>query len=80
MPIIKSARKALKIARKRTARNQAQKQTIKKLAKSIKDEKDISRLYSLIDKAKKKNVINGNKAARLKSGLTKKLTKKTADE
>lgn len=85
MPIIKSAKKKLKQDKKRTAENLTYKKkykfavkTAKKsiAAKGSKTMSLISKAVSLIDKAAKKGVMHKNKAARLKSRVTKSANKK----
>lgn len=86
MPITKSAKKALRQSAKRRMRNLAQKDAylmevkeIKKLASAGKLEEAKSalpRLYQVLDKAVKTNVITKNKASRLKSRITRSLSGK----
>lgn len=74
MPIIKNAKKALRKTQKRTISNKLQKTVLKaEIAKSFKekDTKNLSRLFSLTDKAVKKGIIHKNKAGRIKSKLSK---------
>lgn len=74
MPIIKSAKKALRQNRKRAAANLKKKLILKKeikLAREKKDPKILPRVYSLIDKAVKRRIIHKNKAARIKSQIAK---------
>lgn len=72
MPIIKSAKKDLRRIKKRTKKNKDQKRRLKlALKKTKRDEKGISKLYSLIDKAAKNRVLSKNKAARLKRRTAK---------
>jgi len=86
MPIIKSAKKALRQSKRKQSRNVGYKRQIhdvkKELEKSIKEGKIeitnelLTKFYKVADKAAKKNVIHKNKAARLKSRLSKKVVKK----
>lgn len=74
MPNIKSAKKKLKQDRVRTKRNIKYEQLIEKAIKEIKKKKDqnsLKKVYSIIDKAAKKKIIHKNKAARLKSRISK---------
>lgn len=78
MPIIKSAKKRLKIAKRNRALNLEYLEKIRKKTKEAKKEKNttkrkklIAEAYSIIDKAAKKRVIHKNKAKRLKSRLIK---------
>lgn len=85
MPIIKSAKKALRQNvrhRERNLKRKAEfKAVIKQYKKLIADgEKEkakefLSQVYKKLDKAAKINLIKKNKAARLKSRLTKLLNK-----
>jgi len=83
MPISQSAKKALRQSRKREIQNRAVKVKIKKQMKEIlssakkKDPKLAilaSNATSTIDKAVKGNIIHKNKAARLKSRISKVLS------
>jgi small subunit ribosomal protein S20 len=74
MPILKHAKKKLKQDKKRTIRNKQIKDTFKRLVKIAKIDKaaeSVSKAFSAVDKAAKENIINKNKAARMKSSLTK---------
>jgi len=69
MPIIKSAKKRVKVAKKATIRNAKTKKSLKTAFKAFKKTgtaKSHKELQSSIDKAAKKNVIHKNKASRLK--------------
>lgn len=81
MPIIKSAIKKVRKDKKRTLVNslyiKAYQQTLKKIKKGEGDVKKlVSLLYSQVDKAVKHKVIHKNKATRIKSRVTLKLSKK----
>ena len=74
MPLLKHAKKKLHQDRKRTIQNKKLKEVFKKLIKTANTEKSaeaVSKAFSGIDKAAKKYIIHKNKAARLKSALTK---------
>jgi small subunit ribosomal protein S20 len=74
MPIIKSARKRVKVAAKATIRNAKTKRQFKTSLKSLTKKPTIDAFreaQSAIDKAAKKNVIHKNKAARLKKRAAK---------
>ncbi|HRZ29765.1 MAG TPA: 30S ribosomal protein S20 [Candidatus Paceibacterota bacterium] len=83
MPIIKSAKKALRQSKRRNERNVAYKVKIHKIKKTIqknviakeadKAKNDLKTFYKAVDKAAKRNVIHKNKANRLKSRLAKKI-------
>jgi small subunit ribosomal protein S20 len=84
MPIIKSAKKALRVSEKKAEFNRLVKAKIKDSLKGAriaiekgdkKAEEKISKAYRELDIAAKKNVIHKNKAARLKSRLANKLKK-----
>ena len=74
MPITQSAKKALRQNIRRRARNLAQikvlKETIKRFKKAPAAEL-LSQVYKKLDKAAKTNILKKNKAARLKSRLSK---------
>ena len=83
MPIIKSAKKRVKVAAKARSRNLRTKrevrETLKALAKALEGGKpaEVAKAQkaamSALDIAAKKNVIHKNKAARFKSRLAKRL-------
>lgn len=82
MPNIKSAKKKDNQDKKRTTKNRAYAKQIEDIMKnaqkgvtSAKKEKMISEAYKKIDKAATKAVIHPNKAARLKSRVTRLLAK-----
>lgn len=69
MPIIKSAKKRVKVAKKATIRNSKTKRSLRAALKSFiksPSAKSASSVQSNIDKSAKKGVIHKNKAARLK--------------
>lgn len=69
MPIIKSAKKRVRVARKAAVRNSKTKRSLKaslKLFTKTPSTKSHSSAQSNLDKAVKKGVIHKNKAARLK--------------
>lgn len=69
MPIIKSAKKRVKTARKATIRNSKTKRSLKASLKALvasPTSKNHSEYQSNLDKAAKKGVIHKNKASRLK--------------
>ncbi len=79
MPIIKSAKKRVRVANKATIRNRKTKRSLKSAIKAFQssltgDKKDAEKLlaiaHSEIDKAVKKGVIHKNKASRKKARLT----------
>lgn len=80
MPIIKSAKKRVRVSSKATIRNAKTKRTIRESIKAFYKELETGKPESIdtahktavsaIDKAAKKNVIHKNKAARKKSQLS----------
>lgn len=74
MPVIKSAIKKLRRDRKREKENDAFRHSLDRairLAKKSKSAKAVSDAVSIVDRAVKKNVIHKNRAARIKSSLSK---------
>lgn len=74
MPIIKSAIKKMRKDKKRTLRNKTKKVALKKLIKTLRKNptpSNLTAVYSALDKAAKVNLIKKNKAARLKSRLSR---------
>lgn len=80
MPIIKSAKKAVRGSLRKKAFNDRRKRVMKEVIKKIEKvsktdkkeaEKMLSSAYQAIDKAAKKGVIKKNNAARKKSRLAK---------
>ncbi|HSW37598.1 MAG TPA: 30S ribosomal protein S20 [Candidatus Saccharimonadales bacterium] len=74
MPIIKSAKKRVRAARKATVRNAKTKRTLKTALKSFNKSltgDSHSKAQSALDKAVKKGLVHKNKAARTKSRLAK---------
>lgn len=81
MPVIKSAKKKLRQDKKRTAQNKTVRNLLKNLVKKAKkkpSEKAIREASKIADKAAKKHIIHKNKAARIKSTLSKLLGAKVA--
>lgn len=75
MPIIKSAKKRVKVANRAAVRNSKTKRSLKTALKAFvkkSDSKTHSAAQSHIDKAAKKGVIHKNKAARMKKQLAAK--------
>jgi small subunit ribosomal protein S20 len=74
MPVIKSAKKKLRQDKKREKVNNLLRKTFKdavKDAKKSKTNEKVKKAVQLVDKAVKKKLIHKNKAARIKSGLSK---------
>lgn len=79
MPIIKSAIKKVRKDKTRTARNKKRELNLKSLVKKTRAEKgakNLQAVFSALDKAVKVNLIHKNKAARLKSNLSKSVQSK----
>ncbi len=82
MPVIKSAIKKLRQDRKREKKNDALRSSLKSAvskAKKSKSGKAVAQAVSIVDKAAKNKIIHVNKAARMKSTLTK-IAKPTASK
>lgn len=80
MPVIKSAKKKLKVDKKRESANKKVSSFINLIIKKAQKKPtpgSIKEAFSAIDKGAKKNIIHKNKAARLKSRLSKLLGKKS---
>ena len=80
MPILKSAKKALRVAGRKRLVNLRIKKNLKKTLGDFKKKpaaKKLNLVFSVLDKAVKKKVIAKNKANRLKSRLTKRLSQKS---
>lgn len=79
MPITSSAKKALRQAGRRREANREWKDKLKDAVKKANGEKTaaaVSFAYKIVDKSAKKGIIKPNKAARLKSNLSKLLKTK----
>ncbi|MDP2676703.1 MAG: 30S ribosomal protein S20 [bacterium] len=85
MPIIKSAKKALRQSKKRYVRNLARKRAVQGVFKKIRVFVDggkvddaiklLPQAYKALDKAAMRGIITKNTASRKKSRLTKRLQK-----
>ncbi len=78
MPITTSALKALRQEKRRTAVNKPVRSRVKSTTDSFKAApslESIKSVFSALDRAAKKHIIHKNKAARLKSRLSKLLPK-----
>ncbi len=83
MPIIKSAKKALRQTKRRSDHNEQLRKKLNRSLKSLKkalnasDKKKsqalVSDIFSQLDKAEKRQIIHRNKAARKKSQLARKI-------
>lgn len=76
MPLLKQARKKMRHDKRRTIANSSKKIALKKLVKQMRktpNAKNLTPVFSALDKAVKTNLIHKNKANRLKSRLSKTL-------
>lgn len=83
MPVTRTATRALRKSKRKELHNKeiraAVKNTVRDVKKAFSGKKDtdssalLQKTYKILDKAAKENVIHENKAARLKSKLTRKL-------
>ena len=74
MPVIKSAIKKLRKDKKREKENDALRDLVDKTLKEAKKKNTsttVSKAFSVVDKAVKKNLMHKNKAARIKASLSK---------
>lgn len=81
MPIIKSAIKKVRKDKTRTARNKKRELSVKSLVKKVRTSKavkDLKSAFSALDKAAKVKLIHPNKAARMKSRLSKLISQPSA--
>lgn len=81
MPVTKTAKRALRVSHKKTAFNSKLNEKLEialRMAKKKPTDKNISTASSIIDRAAKKNLIHKNKAARIKSQLSRKAPKTTS--
>lgn len=65
--------------KKRTLANQQKKAVLKRLVKAMRknpNDKNLTAVFSSLDKAVKTNLIHKNKAGRIKSRLSKQIAKK----
>lgn len=76
MPILKNAKKALRVSKRKNLINQRVRSRMKTMMDHLKKEanaESVNQAFSSIDKAKKNNLIHKNKAARLKSNISRSL-------
>jgi small subunit ribosomal protein S20 len=79
MPVLQSAKKALRRDWRRKAINQKIKEKVKDVLKKTRqtpNKKNLGLSFMILDRAAKKKVIHPNKASRLKSRLSKLLKAK----
>lgn len=80
MPVTKSAKKKLRQDKRKTLQNKNLENLFKKMVKMAQKnptEENIKKAVSHVDKSAKKNIIHKNKAARIKSTLSKLLSLKS---
>lgn len=83
MPLLQNAKKALRSSKRKAEVNQTLKSKTRTLIKKAKLEptaEKISAAFSTIDKSVKKNLMHKNKAARVKSGLSKLVVEKKIEK
>lgn len=83
MPVTKTAKRAQRSSKKKLTVNLLVRKELEKAvrtAKKGKSEVKITKAISLADRAAKKHVIHKNKAARIKSTLSKLLPKKKVEK
>ena len=81
MPVTKTAKRAQRSSKKKLSVNTAVRKNLEvalRLAKKGKSQEKILKAISLVDRAAKKHVIHKNKAAHIKSVLSKLLSGKKA--
>lgn len=81
MPVTKTAKRALRGSKRKMQVNKLMTTRLEiaiRLAKKGKKEKDVLTAVSLVDRASKNHIIHKNKAARIKSSLSKLLPKTAA--
>ncbi|MCH7730665.1 30S ribosomal protein S20 [Patescibacteria group bacterium] len=83
MPVTKTAKRALRSSKKKAKVNASIRSNLEiaiRAAKKSKKKSDIIKAVSLADRAAKKSLIHKNKAARIKSLLSKLAQKKTSEK
>ena len=81
MPLLPHAKKALRASLRKAQYNAVRRSKMRNAIKKFRhtvDENDLKEVFSTIDRALKQHLIHPNKAARLKSRLTKLLPKVVA--
>lgn len=74
MPVLKSSKKALKVAKRRRAENDSLRKALREAIKILRanpTQGSLKKVYSLLDRAAKKHLVHKNRAARLKSKYSK---------
>lgn len=83
MPIIKSAKKKLRVDKRRAIYNLSIKNDLKSLLKKAKQQLSVTlvkKAISALDKAAQKGIIHKNTAGRKKSTLMKKISSSTSNQ
>ena len=81
MPILKNAQKALRVSKRKAVFNRRSKSRMKTAIDRVKktpSKINLALAFSAVDRAVKKNIIHKNKAARMKSKISKLLENKKA--
>ena len=76
MPVIENAKKALRQSKRKAEINRPVKtraQTLLKKARSKPTAENVSKAFSALDKAAKRNIFHANKVSRLKKSLSRQL-------
>lgn len=74
MPVTKTAKRALRVSKRKTTVNSKIRSSLEiamRVAQKSKKKNDIEKATSLTDRAAKKGIVHKNKAARIKSSLSK---------
>ena len=71
MPRTASAKKSLRVSLKKTSTNKRRKAVIKAALKNVSDQTSKNKAFSMVDKGVKWGIYHKNKAARLKSKISK---------
>jgi len=86
MPNIKSAKKRMELSRVANARNRANRSRIKTAIRRVREAESpeaaaerLREAVALLDRAATKNLMPGNRAARVKSQLTRHVTQLSAE-
>lgn len=74
MANITSAKKKVRRDKRAQLKNKALKKSLKQLLKKAGSKKELPAVYKALDKAAKRNIVHANKAGRLKSRMSLKLT------
>lgn len=83
MPILKNAKKALRVSKRKAVLNRRVKSQVKTAIDTMKaspSQENLSKAYEAIDTAVKKNIYHKNKAARMKSQLAALLAEEKSEK